>query len=58
VSIEAPAATSDTRRVPEKSGTAALIVVLFLLALAARPLIGRLAGRVPRRAGGAGGAAQ
>jgi uncharacterized membrane protein YgcG len=44
-SVDAPKATSDTRRVPARSGMAAFVVVLFVLALAVRPLAARLRAR-------------
>ena len=43
--IEAPAATSDSRRMPARGWSASLIVILFFLALALRPLVLRLSAR-------------
>jgi uncharacterized membrane protein YgcG len=37
--VEAPAATSDSRRMPARDWTASLIVILFFVALALRPLV-------------------
>lgn len=43
--IEAPAATSDSRRMPARGWAASLTVVLFLLTLVLRPLVMRLFAR-------------
>ena len=40
--IEAPAATSDSRRMPARGWPASLVVILFFLALTLRPLVLRL----------------
>ncbi len=52
VAVDAPAATTQNRRIPVKDLMSPLIVVLFLLGLAVRPLIVRLVARRP--AGGSG----
>ena len=43
--VETPAATSDSRRMPARGWPASLVVVLFFLALALRPLALRLFAR-------------
>lgn len=50
VTVDAPSATTQNRRVPVKDIMSPLIVVLFLLGLALRPLVLRLVAR--RQAGG------
>src|SRR5258705_224707 len=40
--IEAPAATSDSRRMPARGWSASLVVILFFVALALRPMVLRL----------------
>ena len=49
--IEAPAATSDSRRMPARGWSASLVVILFFLALALRPLVLRLFATQPSTPG-------
>jgi uncharacterized membrane protein YgcG len=49
--IEAPAATSDSRRMPARGWSASLVVILFFLALALRPMVLLLFARRPSNPG-------